>query len=36
MGAVTLLEVLNHLEQELLGKRANQDTQTQIDSYFQP
>ncbi len=34
-GSRDLIRSLNRLERELLGKRANQGTQTQIDSYFQ-
>lgn len=29
-----IIRSLNRLERELLGKQANQGTQTQIDSYF--
>jgi hypothetical protein len=35
-GSRDLIRGLNRLERELLGKRANQGTQTQIDSYFRP
>jgi hypothetical protein len=35
-GSRDLIRSLNRLERELLGKQANQATQTQIDSYFQP
>ena len=35
-GSRDLVRTLNRLEQELRGKRANQGTQRQIDSYFQP
>jgi hypothetical protein len=33
-GSRDLIRSLNRLERELLGKQANQATQTQIDSYF--
>ena len=33
-GSREVIRSLNRLERELLGKRANQGTQTQIDSYF--
>jgi hypothetical protein len=35
-GSRDLIRSLNRLERELLGTRANQSTQTQIDSYFRP
>jgi hypothetical protein len=33
-GSRDLVRTLNRLERELRGKRANQGTQRQIDSYF--
>jgi hypothetical protein len=33
-GSRDVIRSLNRLERELLGKQANQGTQTQIDSYF--
>ena len=33
-GSREVIRSLNRLEREFLGKRANQGTQTQIDSYF--
>ena len=35
-GSRDLVRTLNRLERELRGKRANQGTQRQIDSYFRP
>jgi hypothetical protein len=35
-GSRDLVRTLNRLERELRGKRANQGTQKQIDSYFRP
>jgi hypothetical protein len=35
-GSRDFIRSLNRLERELLGIRANQSTQTYIDSYFRP
>jgi hypothetical protein len=35
-GSRDLIRTLNQQERELKGRRANQGTQKQIDSYFRP